>query len=53
MSEQKQKILLIDDDAHICLLVQKYLENAGYQCICASNGFEGLNKLVKQKNDFS
>ncbi|MCI0496354.1 response regulator, partial [candidate division KSB1 bacterium] len=39
------KILFVDDTLSMHTLVRTYLEKAGYECTCASNGEEGL-KLV-------
>lgn len=36
------KILVIDDEPHILLMVKKMLERAGYEVDLASNGSEGL-----------
>lgn len=37
-----QRILVIDDDHHILLMIKKMLERAGYKVELASNGNEGL-----------
>lgn len=37
-----QRILIIDDDHHILLMIKKMLERAGYEVDLASNGNEGL-----------
>jgi len=42
-----QRILIIDDDHHILLMIKKMLERAGYEVDLASNGNEGL-KLFKR-----
>ena len=42
-----QKILIIDDDHHILLMIKKMLERAGLEVDLASNGDEGL-KLFKK-----
>lgn len=39
---KKQKILVIDDDPIICRIVQKILEQNGYEVLLATNGNEGL-----------
>jgi DNA-binding response OmpR family regulator len=36
------RILIIDDEPHILLMVKKMLERAGYEVDLASNGSEGL-----------
>jgi DNA-binding NtrC family response regulator len=42
-----QRILLIDDDHHILLMIKKMLERAGYEVDLASNGNEGLELFQK------
>jgi DNA-binding NtrC family response regulator len=37
-----QRILIIDDDHHILLMIKKMLERAGYEVDLASNGSEGM-----------
>jgi DNA-binding NtrC family response regulator len=37
-----QRILIIDDEIHILLMLKKMLERAGYEIDIASNGQEGL-----------
>ncbi len=37
------KILVIDDDTHICEMIRIYLENEGYEVKCANDGAEGVN----------
>ncbi len=37
------KILVIDDDTHICEMIRIYLENEGYEVRCANDGAEGVN----------
>lgn len=36
------RVLIIDDEPHILLMVKKMLERAGYEVDLASNGSEGL-----------
>ena len=40
--EQKQKILVVDDDRKLCRLTQDYLEQMGYGVVTAYSGKEGL-----------
>ena len=42
-----QKILIIDDDYHILLMIKKMLERAGFEIDLASNGNEGLELFKK------
>ncbi len=37
------KILVVDDDLHICEMIRLYLENEGYEVKCANDGAEGIN----------
>ncbi|MBL1209588.1 response regulator transcription factor [Geminocystis sp. GBBB08] len=48
-NESKQKLLLIDDDPNLILLVKDYLEFNGYQVLTANQGREAL-KIVEQEN---
>ena len=42
-----KKILIVDDSSMIRLVVSKAAKKAGYDVIEASNGKEGLEKLIK------
>ncbi|MGW8314761.1 MAG: response regulator [Bacteroidales bacterium] len=46
-----RKILIIDDEVHILLMLKKMLERAGYSVDIASNGLEGLNLFRKDQPD--
>jgi len=48
---QAKKILVIDDEAHIRLVIEVKLKNRGYQVITAKNGQEGLELIYSQKPD--
>ena len=41
------RILIIDDDHHILLMIKKMLERVGYEVDLASNGDEGLELFKK------
>jgi DNA-binding response OmpR family regulator len=45
------KILIIDDEVHILLMLKKMLERAGYEVDIASNGTEGLDLFRKDLPD--
>lgn len=45
MEEKKYTILLADDEREIVDILTLYLENAGFNVICAYNGREALNML--------
>lgn len=42
-----RRILIIDDEVHILLMLKKMLEKAGYEVDIASNGLEGLKLFRK------
>jgi len=46
-----KKLLLIDDDPNLILLVKDYLEFRGYEVVTAENGREALDVLEKQTPD--
>lgn len=46
-----KKILIIDDEPHILLMLKKMLERAGYDIDIASNGLEGLTLFRKDPSD--
>jgi len=48
---QAKKILVIDDEAHIRLVIEAKLKSRGYQVITAKNGQEGLGLIYSQKPD--
>jgi DNA-binding NarL/FixJ family response regulator len=47
----QKKLLLIDDDPNLILLVKDYLEFRGYEVITAENGREALEVLESQAPD--
>jgi EAL domain-containing protein (putative c-di-GMP-specific phosphodiesterase class I)/DNA-binding response OmpR family regulator len=46
-----EKILIVDDDEDVLLIVQTILDNAGYSAILARNGREGVEKAIESKPD--
>lgn len=50
-ANEQKKLLLIDDDPNLILLVQDYLEFRGYAVITAENGREGLEMLKEEVPD--
>jgi DNA-binding response OmpR family regulator len=50
MSKQT-RILLIDDDPDVHIVVKKILEPKSYEVISAYDGFEGLRKVVDERPD--
>lgn len=43
----KEKILIVDDDKYISLLLYNFLDDEGYECETAENGLEALERLRK------
>jgi DNA-binding NarL/FixJ family response regulator len=50
-SQDRKKLLLIDDDPNLVLLVKDYLEFQGYEVITANNGKEALKILESNLPD--
>jgi DNA-binding response OmpR family regulator len=46
-----RKILIIDDEPYILLMLKKMLEKAGYEVDLASSGQEGMELFEKDKVD--
>ena len=46
-----EKILIVDDDEDVLLIVQTILDNAGYSAILARNGREGVEKAISASPD--
>jgi len=46
-----KRILVIEDDIHVKVMIQKTLERAGYEVIAASDGEEGLKLLRESPAD--
>jgi len=46
-----QKILIIDDEPHILLMLKKMLEQSGYEIDLAANGNEGIELFRKSAAD--
>ncbi|MES0490373.1 MAG: response regulator transcription factor [Leptospirales bacterium] len=47
----KKKILIIDDDAKLCTLLQRFFAERGYNPDSAPNGVEGIHALKKKQYD--
>jgi DNA-binding response OmpR family regulator len=45
----KEKILIVDDDKYISLLLCNFLEEEGFICETAENGLEALEKVTKDE----
>jgi len=46
-----EKILIVDDDEDILLIVQTILASAGYSAITAHNGREGVDMALELRPD--
>jgi len=46
-----KKIMIIDDDEHIRLLLKELLESKGYHVSLAKDGLEGMDKLKDESAD--
>jgi len=51
MSEKKPKILMIEDNVYLLKIYRNKLTRAGFEFIEATNGEEGLNKVISEKPD--
>jgi len=47
--ESRPRVLIVDDEAGICLLLKELLNDAGYQCQTASSGEQALEILRQQE----
>ena len=47
----KKRVLVVDDEIDLVMLVQLRLEASGYEVIVAYDGQEGLTKAQKEKPD--
>jgi EAL domain-containing protein (putative c-di-GMP-specific phosphodiesterase class I)/DNA-binding response OmpR family regulator len=46
-----EKILIVDDDEDVLLIVQTILDNSGYSVLLARNGREGVEKAIESSPD--
>lgn len=51
MPKKKQKVLMIEDDYFLRKIYRNKLTLAGFEFIEATNGVEGLNKIIFDKPD--
>lgn len=47
----KEKILIIDDETEICLLISTMLKSKGYNTVIAHSIKDGANKIITEKPD--
>jgi len=45
---QKIKILLVEDDTNLSMVLQDYLEMVGYEVVAATNGEDGLQAFLRE-----
>jgi DNA-binding NarL/FixJ family response regulator len=50
-SKDNKRLLLIDDDPNLILLVKDYLEFRGYEVVTAENGRDAMDVLTRQQPD--
>ncbi|MTI61392.1 MAG: response regulator transcription factor [Firmicutes bacterium] len=48
---EKNKVLIIDDDQHICQILKDYFEFENFQVVLAYDGNEGLQKIKSKDPD--
>jgi DNA-binding response OmpR family regulator len=46
-----QNILIVDDEENIRNILKEFLELAGFEVMCAENGFDALNKATENEYD--
>ncbi|MCK4553410.1 response regulator [Candidatus Parcubacteria bacterium] len=51
MSQNKKKVLLVEDDKTISLMYKIKIETGGFEVLTADNGADGLKLAKKQKPD--
>ncbi len=44
-------ILVVDDEPTICEFIHEFLEDEGYQSVCAGNGAEALEQIQRTRPD--
>jgi len=49
--ESRTRVLIVDDEAAICLLLNELLDGAGYRCQTASSGEQALEILRQREFD--
>jgi DNA-binding response OmpR family regulator len=46
-----KKILIVDDEPHVSMILKQFLERSNYQVITALNGQQALAKIAKEMPD--
>lgn len=50
-TERRKKVLIVDDEESMIAVLHRYVTNAGYDFITASNGQEALDKIQEEAPD--
>ncbi len=48
---QRKKILIVDEEPHVTLLIQQFLQRAGYRVKIALNGEQALTSIAQDRPD--
>jgi CheY-like chemotaxis protein len=51
MPDSAPRVLVVDDEASICLSLCEYLEDQGFSVLAAANGEEALDVLMRESVD--
>jgi two-component system, OmpR family, response regulator VicR len=51
MNPMKKKILVVEDDVHIQTALKAFLESKGYEVSVASDGYAGIDALLREEPD--
>lgn len=49
--QRRPKILLVDDDVELCLLVTSFLSESGFEVTSELDGLKGLKSATERKPD--
>ncbi|MFC1679077.1 response regulator [Elusimicrobiota bacterium] len=49
--EDKKRILIIEDEPHVSKYIRMFLEDAGFEILCADDGQSGMDLLRKERPD--
>jgi response regulator RpfG family c-di-GMP phosphodiesterase len=47
--ENREKILIVDDEANVCAVLMDHLQDGGSECVSSSNAFDALNKIRDER----
>jgi DNA-binding response OmpR family regulator len=51
VTEQRKKILIVDDEPSMVSVLQRHVSNAGFEFVSATNGREALEKIQQEEVD--